>query len=206
MAAARGGTAGAGARASVPPPSSFLASPLRAPLLAAPVAPARPYRFTPPVQMGRRSAKIAGRKGKADAKKAKVYGKIGKKIVQVVKSGGADPVTNSKLADILKQAKVRARRVDMCVCVLCVSVFGGGGAAESPLCLSLADNALSSSLPPPLQLSPHSNQSQSITARRAQELGVPKDVLDRNMKRASDAKQADYAECVYEAYGPGGTG
>lgn len=39
-----------------------------------------------------------------------------------------------------------------------------------------------------------------------QELGVPKDILDRNMKKATDTKQADYSEVVYEAYGPGGTG
>jgi transcriptional/translational regulatory protein YebC/TACO1 len=60
-----------------------------------------------------------------------------------VKSGGPDPVSNSKLNDLLKQAKV---------------------------------------------------------------LGVPKDVIDRNIKRASDAKQGDYQECIYEAYGPAGTG
>lgn len=33
--------------------------------------------------MGRRAAKIAGRKGKADALRAKLYGRIGKKVVQV---------------------------------------------------------------------------------------------------------------------------
>ena len=60
-----------------------------------------------------------------------------------VKSGGPDPVSNSKLNELLKQAKV---------------------------------------------------------------LGVPKDVIDRNIKRASDAKQGDYQECIYEAYGPAGTG
>ncbi|KIZ07597.1 hypothetical protein MNEG_0344 [Monoraphidium neglectum] len=84
--------------------SGFIA---RVPMVCAPMAPSRPYRYTPPVQMGRRSAKIALRKGKADAKKAKVYGKIGKKIIQIVKAGGADPATNSKLSDLLKQARVR---------------------------------------------------------------------------------------------------
>eukprot|EP00775_Hariotina_reticulata_P002573 gene2573-2875_t len=93
--------------------------------------------------MGRRSAKIALRKGKADAKKAKVYGRIGKKIIQLVKAGGPDPVANSKLSDLLKQAK---------------------------------------------------------------DLGVPKDIIERNIKKASDAKQGDFQECIYEAYGPGGTG
>lgn len=123
--------------------SSRFMSPLLPTVFLAPVAPSRPYRYTPPVQMGRRSAKIALRKGKADAKKAKVYGKIGKKIIQIVKAGGGDPTTNSKLSDLLKQAR---------------------------------------------------------------ELGVPRDILDRNIKKASDAKQADFTECVYEAYGPGGTG
>eukprot|EP00879_Flechtneria_rotunda_P025346 GHRR01026925.1.p1 GENE.GHRR01026925.1~~GHRR01026925.1.p1 ORF type:complete len:223 (+),score=46.46 GHRR01026925.1:320-988(+) len=105
--------------------------------------PARPFRHTPPVQMGRRSAKIALRKGKADAKKAKSYGRIGKKIIQLVKAGGPDPITNSKLSDLLKQAK---------------------------------------------------------------DLGVPKDIIERNVKKASDAKQGDFQECIYEAYGPRGTG
>jgi transcriptional/translational regulatory protein YebC/TACO1 len=60
-----------------------------------------------------------------------------------VKAGGPDPVANSKLADLLKQAK---------------------------------------------------------------DLGVPKDIIERNIKKASDAKQGDFQECIYEAYGPGGTG
>jgi transcriptional/translational regulatory protein YebC/TACO1 len=97
----------------------------------------RPFRGTPPCQMGRRAAKIANRKGKADAIKAKLYGRIGKMIVQTVKSGGgADPATNSKLAEVLKKAK---------------------------------------------------------------DVGAPKDLIERNLKRASDSKQADYAELVYEA-------
>eukprot|EP00798_Chlamydomonas_sp_ICE-L_P024977 gene24977-10638_t len=37
-------------------------------------------------------------------------------------------------------------------------------------------------------------------------LGVPKDVIDRNLKKAIDKNQADYQELCYEAYGPGGTG
>lgn len=107
------------------------------------LAPSRTFRTSLVVQMGRRSAKIALRKGKADAKKAKVYGKMGKKLIQIVKAGGPDPVANSKLSDLLKQAK---------------------------------------------------------------DLGVPKDIIERNIKKASDAKQGDFQECTYEAYGPGGTG
>jgi hypothetical protein len=64
-------------------------------------------------------------------------------LLRSVKAGGPDPVANSKLADLLKQAK---------------------------------------------------------------DLGVPKDIIERNIKKASDAKQGDFQECIYEAYGPGGTG
>ncbi|KAJ9511659.1 hypothetical protein QJQ45_017972 [Haematococcus lacustris] len=81
--------------------------------------------------------------GKSDAKKAKIYGRVGKKIVSVVKAGGADPSVNIKLADLLRVAK---------------------------------------------------------------DLGVPREILDRNISRASDKNQADFQEVLYEAYGPGGTG
>jgi transcriptional/translational regulatory protein YebC/TACO1 len=30
------------------------------------------------------------------------------------------------------------------------------------------------------------------------------DIIDRNIKRASDKSQADYQEIIYEAYAPGG--
>ena len=36
--------------------------------------------------------------------------------------------------------------------------------------------------------------------------GAPKDLIDRNIKKASDKNQADFQETVYEAYGPGGCG
>eukprot|EP00640_Fibrocapsa_japonica_P003659 CAMPEP_0113936372 /NCGR_PEP_ID=MMETSP1339-20121228/3306_1 /TAXON_ID=94617 /ORGANISM="Fibrocapsa japonica" /LENGTH=298 /DNA_ID=CAMNT_0000938831 /DNA_START=20 /DNA_END=916 /DNA_ORIENTATION=- /assembly_acc=CAM_ASM_000762 len=57
------------------------------------------------VMMGRRSEKIAGKKGKEDLKRAKVFGRIGKKIAMAVKAGGDDPEVNKALADILKEAK-----------------------------------------------------------------------------------------------------
>ncbi|GLI68298.1 hypothetical protein VaNZ11_012659 [Volvox africanus] len=104
---------------------------------------ARSRVLVPPVEMGRRAAKIALRKGKSDAKKSKIYGRVGKKIIQLAKAGGADPTTNAALDTLLRQAK---------------------------------------------------------------ELGVPKDVVERNLKRATDSKQGDYQEVTYEAYGPGGTG
>ncbi len=35
---------------------------------------------------------------------------------------------------------------------------------------------------------------------------IPKDLIDRNIKKASDKSQADYTEVTYEAYGLGGVG
>jgi len=55
--------------------------------------------------MGRRAAKIAARKGKSDAIKAKLYGKYGKRIQQLVKTGGDDPTKNIALADLIDEAK-----------------------------------------------------------------------------------------------------
>mmetsp|Transcript_1851 Transcript_1851/g.6643 ORF Transcript_1851/g.6643 Transcript_1851/m.6643 type:complete len:299 (-) Transcript_1851:132-1028(-) len=101
------------------------------------------FRTMPPIMMGRRSAKIAGRKGKEDALRSKLYGKIGKQIVQAVKAGGPDPVANQHLGDILKVAK---------------------------------------------------------------QANVPKDIIDRNVNKASDKNQADYQYITYEAYGVGGVG
>ena len=40
-----------------------------------------------------------------DARKAKLYGKIGKLIVQAVKAGGTDVVGNTRLKEVLKQAQ-----------------------------------------------------------------------------------------------------
>lgn len=40
----------------------------------------------------------------------------------------------------------------------------------------------------------------------AQRLSVPRELIDRNIKRASDTKQADFMELTYEAYGHGGVG
>lgn len=94
-----------------------------------------------PLFMGRRSSKIAGRKGAKDAKKAKLYSKIGKELVSALKSGGPNPASNTALATILEKAK---------------------------------------------------------------ELDVPKEILDRNIKKASEKGQEAYIEKVYEVYGYGG--
>ena len=66
-----------------------------------------------------------------DGRKAKLYGKIGKLIVQAVKLGGPDAMANARLKDVLRQA---------------------------------------------------------------QQADVPKDIIERNIKRASDKSQADYQE------------
>ena len=66
-----------------------------------------------------------------DARKAKLYGKIGKLIVQAVKAGGPDTVANARLKDVLRQAQMAS---------------------------------------------------------------IPKDIVERNIKRASDKSQADFQE------------
>ena len=40
-----------------------------------------------------------------DARKSKLYGKIGKLVVQAVKAGGTDKIGNARLYDVLKQAQ-----------------------------------------------------------------------------------------------------
>ncbi|QCE16062.1 probable transcriptional regulatory protein At2g25830 [Vigna unguiculata] len=97
--------------------------------------------FSAPLCMGRRSSKIAGRKEAQDAKKAKLYSRIGKEVVSAVKRGGPNVTSNSVLAAVLEKAK---------------------------------------------------------------ELDVPKDIVERNIKRASEKGQEAYLEKVYEVYGYGG--
>ena len=60
----------------------------------------RRLRLVPPVQMGRRSSKIAMRKGAQDAKKAKLWGKYGKLILQAAKAGGPSPEGNARLGEV----------------------------------------------------------------------------------------------------------
>ena len=48
---------------------------------------------------------IKHKKEKTDAARAKVFTKIGKEIAIAVKEGGADPVSNSKLRDLIAKAK-----------------------------------------------------------------------------------------------------
>ena len=95
------------------------------------------------VCMGRRAAKIAARKGKSDALKTKLYGKIGKRVFQAVREGGPDPKANYNLQRAIDEAKASS---------------------------------------------------------------VPKEIVDRNIKRASDPKAADLQQNTYEAYGADGVG
>lgn len=48
---------------------------------------------------------IMHKKEKTDSQRAKVFTKIGKEIAMAVRDGGADPVSNSKLSDLIAKAK-----------------------------------------------------------------------------------------------------
>ena len=48
---------------------------------------------------------IKHKKEKTDAQKAKIFTKVGKEIAVAVKAGGPDPVSNSKLKDLISKAK-----------------------------------------------------------------------------------------------------
>lgn len=83
------------------------------------------------------------RKGRADAKKGKIFTRIAKEIISAVKVGGSDPKSNPRL----RLALVKARSSNM-----------------------------------------------------------PSENVERNIKKASSADQADYFELTYELYGHGGVG
>lgn len=89
-------------------------------------------------------ANIKHRKGKADAKKGKIFSRIAKEIISAVKvGGGPDAKSNPRLR---------------------------------------------------------------IALQKAREANVPNDIVDRNIKKASSADQADFTEMTYELYGHGGVG
>ncbi|MEC7838544.1 MAG: YebC/PmpR family DNA-binding transcriptional regulator [Chlamydiota bacterium] len=88
-------------------------------------------------------ANIRHKKGRADAKKGKVFSRCAKEIISAVKTGGPDPKANPRLRLAMDKAR--------------------------------GEN-------------------------------VPNDVIDRNIKKASSADQADYFEMSYELYGHGGVG
>ncbi|MEI8328597.1 MAG: YebC/PmpR family DNA-binding transcriptional regulator [Chlamydiia bacterium] len=88
-------------------------------------------------------ANIKHRKGRADAKKGKMFSRVTKEIISAVKQGGADPKNNPKLR---------------------------------------------------------------IALQKAREVNLPSDNIERNIKKASSADQADYIEMTYELYGYAGVG
>lgn len=88
-------------------------------------------------------ANIRHRKGKADAKKGKIFSRIAKEIISAVKLGGSDPKSNPRLR---------------------------------------------------------------LAILKARENNLSNDIVERNVKKASSADQADYTEMTYELYGYGGVG
>lgn len=88
-------------------------------------------------------ANIKHRKGRADAKKGKIFSRIAKEIISAVKTGGPDPKANTRLR---------------------------------------------------------------LAILKARESNLPTDIIDRNIKKASSADQADFTEMTYELYGHGGVG
>lgn len=88
-------------------------------------------------------ANIRHRKGKADAKKGKIFSRLAKEIISAVKLSGPDPKSNPRLR---------------------------------------------------------------LAIQKAREANMPNDIVDRNIKKASNADQADYYEMTYELYGYGGVG
>ncbi|KAL8522088.1 hypothetical protein ACS0TY_012294 [Phlomoides rotata] len=54
--------------------------------------------------------------------------------------------------------------------------------------------------------SPVSNPALATLLEKAKEMDIPKDIIDRNIKRASEKGQEAYIEKFYEIYGYGGAG
>ncbi|KAF3362464.1 Transcriptional regulatory protein PmpR [Chlamydiales bacterium STE3] len=53
---------------------------------------------------------------------------------------------------------------------------------------------------------PKANPRLRLVLQKAKAANVPNDIVDRNIKKASSADQADYTEMTYEIYGHGGVG
>lgn len=53
---------------------------------------------------------------------------------------------------------------------------------------------------------PKSNTKLRLALQKAKAANVPSDVIDRNIKKAASADQADFTELTYELYGHGGVG
>ncbi len=88
-------------------------------------------------------ANMRHRKGRADAKKGKIFTRVTKEIITAVKLSGADPKSNTRLR---------------------------------------------------------------LALQKARDANMPNDTVERNIKKALSADQADYTEMTYELYGHGGVG
>lgn len=55
---------------------------------------------------------IQAKKGKADAKRGKIFTKIGKELAVAIKEGGPNPDANSKLRDVISKAKANNMPAD----------------------------------------------------------------------------------------------
>lgn len=53
---------------------------------------------------------------------------------------------------------------------------------------------------------PKANPRLRVAILKARENNLPNDIIDRNIKKASNADQADFTEMMYELYGYGGVG
>ena len=53
---------------------------------------------------------------------------------------------------------------------------------------------------------PKANPRLRLALQKAKEANVPNEIVDRNVKKASSADQADFHELTYELYGHGGVG
>jgi YebC/PmpR family DNA-binding regulatory protein len=91
--------------------------------------------------MGRKSAKIAGRKGAADKARGQIFTRSLKDVFKAAKSGGPDPATNFLL---------------------------------------------------------------KVAVERCKKLNVPKDNIERAIKKSQGEGGAGYEDISYEGYGPGG--
>jgi len=63
-------------------------------------------------------ANIKHKKEKSDAKKGKIFTKLGREITVIVKAGGPDPDSNSKLRDVIAKAKANNMpndNIDRCI-------------------------------------------------------------------------------------------
>ena len=58
---------------------------------------------------------IQAKKGKADAKRGKIFTKIGKELMVATKAGGPSPDTNFKLRDVIAKAKVNNMPQDIII-------------------------------------------------------------------------------------------